>query len=128
MKLTGPACTEALSEAEEAERRERAEDNAGGVRDGVFPVKGTSYLLFLASEDYTGGQARKVAKAAPWASQLLRPAGALRACPLRLLLLAMKEKQRCERLKSLLKNCACAQGRSPGRIRARLGTGQGSCA
>jgi len=32
MKLTGPACTEVLSGAEEAERRERAEDNAGGVR------------------------------------------------------------------------------------------------
>jgi hypothetical protein len=32
MKLTGPACTEALSEAEEAERREGAEDSAGGVR------------------------------------------------------------------------------------------------
>ena len=32
MKLTGPACTEALSEAEEAGRRERAEGNAGGVR------------------------------------------------------------------------------------------------
>ena len=32
MKLTGPACTEALSEAEEAGRRERAEDSAGGVR------------------------------------------------------------------------------------------------
>jgi len=32
MKLTGPACTEAMSGAEEAGRRERAEDNAGGVR------------------------------------------------------------------------------------------------
>ena len=32
MKLTGPACTEAMNEAEEAERRERAKDNAGGVR------------------------------------------------------------------------------------------------
>jgi hypothetical protein len=32
MKLTGPACTGALNEAEEAERRERAGDNAGGVR------------------------------------------------------------------------------------------------
>ena len=32
MKLTGPACTEATSEAEEAKRRERAEDSAGGVR------------------------------------------------------------------------------------------------
>ena len=32
MKLTGPACTEALSEAEKAERRERTEGNAGGVR------------------------------------------------------------------------------------------------
>ena len=32
MKLTGPACTETLNEAEEAERRERAEHNAGGVR------------------------------------------------------------------------------------------------
>ena len=32
MKLTGPACAEAMSEAEEARRRERAEDNAGGVR------------------------------------------------------------------------------------------------
>jgi len=32
MKLTGPACTEATNGAEEAERRERAEDNAGGVR------------------------------------------------------------------------------------------------
>ena len=32
MKLTGPACAEAMSEAEEAERRERAEDSAGGVR------------------------------------------------------------------------------------------------
>jgi hypothetical protein len=32
MKLTCPACTEATSEAEEAGRRERTEDNAGGVR------------------------------------------------------------------------------------------------
>jgi hypothetical protein len=32
MKLTGPACTEATSGAEEAGTRERAEDNAGGVR------------------------------------------------------------------------------------------------
>jgi len=32
MKLTGPACTEALNGAEEAVRRERAEDSAGGVR------------------------------------------------------------------------------------------------
>jgi hypothetical protein len=32
MKLTGPACVEALSEAEEARRRERAEGSAGGVR------------------------------------------------------------------------------------------------
>jgi len=32
MKLTGPACTEAMSGAEEAGRRERTEDNAGGVR------------------------------------------------------------------------------------------------
>jgi len=32
MKLTGPACTEALNEAEEARRRERAGDSAGGVR------------------------------------------------------------------------------------------------
>ena len=32
MKLTGPACTEAMNEAEEAEQRERAEGSAGGVR------------------------------------------------------------------------------------------------
>jgi hypothetical protein len=32
MKLTGPACTEALNEAEEDGTRERAKDNAGGVR------------------------------------------------------------------------------------------------
>ena len=32
MKLTGPACTETMSEAEKAGTRERAEDNAGGVR------------------------------------------------------------------------------------------------
>ena len=32
MKLTGPACAEALNEAEEAGTRERAEGNAGGVR------------------------------------------------------------------------------------------------
>ena len=32
MKLTGPACTEATSGAEEAERRERTGDSAGGVR------------------------------------------------------------------------------------------------
>jgi len=32
MKLSGPACTEAMNEAEEAGRRERAEDRAGGVR------------------------------------------------------------------------------------------------
>ena len=32
MKLTGPACAEAMNEAEEAERRERAEGDAGGVR------------------------------------------------------------------------------------------------
>jgi len=32
MKLTGPACTEAMSGAEKAGTRERAEDNAGGVR------------------------------------------------------------------------------------------------
>jgi len=47
MKLTGPACTEATSEAEEAGRRERAEDSAGGVRverrvrrrDGIYQLK-----------------------------------------------------------------------------------------
>jgi hypothetical protein len=41
MKLTGPACTEALNEAEEARRRERAEDSAGGVRVelGVRPTE-----------------------------------------------------------------------------------------
>jgi len=32
MKLTGPACTEAMNEAEEARRRERTKDSAGGVR------------------------------------------------------------------------------------------------
>jgi hypothetical protein len=32
MKLTGHACTEALSGAEEARSLERASDNAGGVR------------------------------------------------------------------------------------------------
>jgi len=32
MKLTGPACTEATSGAEEARRRERTEGSAGGVR------------------------------------------------------------------------------------------------
>ena len=32
MKLTGPACTKALDEAEEDGTRERAEDSAGGVR------------------------------------------------------------------------------------------------
>ena len=32
MKLTGPACTEAMSGDEEARRRERAEGRAGGVR------------------------------------------------------------------------------------------------
>src|ERR1035437_10168758 len=30
--VTGPACTKALNEAEKAERRDRAGDNAGGVR------------------------------------------------------------------------------------------------
>ena len=48
MKLTGPACTEALNEAEEAVRRERTEDNAGGVRVelGVRPTLtgGSLYL------------------------------------------------------------------------------------
>ncbi len=32
MKLTGPACIEALNGAEEAGRQERAEGNVGGVR------------------------------------------------------------------------------------------------
>jgi hypothetical protein len=32
MELTGPACAEVLSGAEEDGTRERAEDNAGGVR------------------------------------------------------------------------------------------------
>ena len=32
MKLSGPACTEAMNEAEEDGTRERTEDNAGGVR------------------------------------------------------------------------------------------------
>ena len=32
MKLTGPACTEALIGAEEARSREGTEGNAGGVR------------------------------------------------------------------------------------------------
>jgi len=32
MKLTGPACAEAMSGAEEAVRRERVKGNAGGVR------------------------------------------------------------------------------------------------
>jgi hypothetical protein len=31
MKLTAPACTEALNGAEESRRRERREDDAGGV-------------------------------------------------------------------------------------------------
>jgi len=41
MKLTGPACTEALNGAEEAGKRERAEGNAGGVRveRGVRPTE-----------------------------------------------------------------------------------------
>jgi hypothetical protein len=47
MKLTGPACIEAMNGAEEAGSGERAEDNAGGVRverrvrrmliDGIMP-------------------------------------------------------------------------------------------
>jgi hypothetical protein len=48
MKLTGPARTEALNEAEEARRRERAKDSAGGVRVelGVRPTltEGSLYL------------------------------------------------------------------------------------
>jgi hypothetical protein len=32
MKLTGPACTEALNGAEKARRRKRTPGNAGGVR------------------------------------------------------------------------------------------------
>ena len=32
MKLTGPACTEAMNEAEEAEQREKTEDRVGVVR------------------------------------------------------------------------------------------------
>jgi len=41
MKLAGPACAEALSEAEEAGGRERAEDNAGGVRVALRVRRGT---------------------------------------------------------------------------------------
>ena len=126
--LTGPACAETLIEAEEVGTRERAKGNAGGVRDGVLPVKGTTDLLFLASEEYTGGQARKVAKALPQASQPLRPVSTLRACPLRLLLLAIKEKLGVKSLKSRSKKCACALDCSPGRTRAQLGTKPGSCA
>ena len=55
MKLTGPACTEAMSEAEEARRRERAEDSAGGVRverevrqGGFNATLGSMHRLFLA--------------------------------------------------------------------------------
>ena len=48
MKLTGPPCTEARSGVEEAGRRERAEDSAGGVRVelGVRPEL-TEVSLYL---------------------------------------------------------------------------------
>ena len=44
MKLTGPACTDAMSEAEEDERRESAEDNAGGVRVERRVRQGVNYI------------------------------------------------------------------------------------
>jgi hypothetical protein len=56
MKLTGPACTEALSGAEEARRRERAEDNAGGVRVERRVRATTDQVLGdagLAQDDFT---------------------------------------------------------------------------
>ena len=48
MKLTGPACTEALNEAEEAGRRERAENSAGGVRvERRVRIRGKHYQEFF---------------------------------------------------------------------------------
>ena len=50
MKLTGPACTEAMNGTEEAGRRERAEGNADGVRveRGVRPCcTGTGVLAIV---------------------------------------------------------------------------------
>jgi hypothetical protein len=54
MKLTGPACTETMSEAEEAERRERAEDNAGGVRveRKVRPLSVFEQLRFFEERNF----------------------------------------------------------------------------
>ena len=46
MKLTGPACTETMNEAEEDELRERAEDNAGGVRV-ERRVRRVEHVMFL---------------------------------------------------------------------------------
>jgi hypothetical protein len=57
MKLTGPACTKALNGDEEAGRRERTGDNAGGVRverrvrPGLVPV-GTEQLSLSAKGDF----------------------------------------------------------------------------
>ena len=57
MKLTGHACTEATSGAEKAERRERAEGRAGGVRveqrvrpDGII-ITIMGHSLFLGFVD-----------------------------------------------------------------------------
>ena len=52
MKLTGPACTEALSGAEEASGRERTGDIAGGVRveRPVRPCAGVGYTEAMRRE------------------------------------------------------------------------------
>jgi hypothetical protein len=49
MNLTGPACTEALSGAEEARNREGAGGNAGGVRVGrrVRPLFELEWNIFI---------------------------------------------------------------------------------
>ena len=53
MKLTGPACTEAMSEAEKAKRRERAEGSAGGVRvERRVRPKNDKMLLVLCNGNY----------------------------------------------------------------------------
>ena len=54
MKLTGPACAEALNEAEEARRRERAEDSAGGVRV-ERRVRRVIIAGFIGQESWPGG-------------------------------------------------------------------------
>ena len=57
MKLTGPACTEAMNEAEETRSRERAGGNAGGVRvERRVRQNGLAFSFFRFAWIFVGNQ------------------------------------------------------------------------